>query len=121
MTKRKVPRAPLPGSEPTHKSVLDSILLGIPGVEEGELNGMPAYFVGKRMFACIANGGVGIRMSTAAAANLHFSNANVQPFLPNGRSSTREWIQINHADLSDYEADFEIFRASAEFVRNSRT
>jgi hypothetical protein len=106
---------------PTLKSVMDGILSTVHGIEMGEISGMPAYFVGKRMFACIANGGVGIRLSAAAATELQFSNANTQPFVPKGLTSTREWVQINHADLSEYEKDRELFMASAEFVRNSRT
>jgi hypothetical protein len=119
---RKAPTKEQPPTpELSLKAVLDAVLLSIHGVEAGELNGMPAYFVGKRMFACIANGGVGIRLPAGVAANLQFSNANVEPFLPNGRTVTREWIQINHLDPHDYEADLEIFRSSIDFVRASRT
>ncbi len=103
-----------------HKAVLDSVLLKIPGVEGGDMTGLPAYFVNKRMFACICNGGVGVRLSTSEAAELQFSKDNVVPFQPKGMPSTREWIQINHQDSADYEKDLEIFRASIEFVRGAR-
>ena len=84
------------------------------------MTGLPAYFVGKKMFACICNGGVGIRLSASEAANLQFSMGNVVPFQPKGRPATREWIQINHENSADYEKDVEIFRASIEFVRGAR-
>lgn len=103
-----------------HKAVLDSLLLPIHGVEAGEVSGMPAYFINKRMFACIANGGVGIRLPASTAANLQFSNKNVFPFTPKGVPATREWVQLNHENLADYEQDREIFLASVEFVKNDR-
>jgi hypothetical protein len=104
----------------SHKTKLDSLLLAIPGVEAGEMAGLAAYFVGKKMFACICNGGVGTRLSAAAAANLQFSKENVVPFQPKGRTSTREWIQINHDHSEDYEEDLQIFQASIDFVRSTK-
>ena len=85
------------------------------------MTGLPAYFVNKRMFACIVNGGVGVRLSASAAADLQFSKGNVVPFQPGGRPSTREWIQINHEDSADYRNDLEIFQSSIDFVRGART
>jgi len=104
----------------SHKLVLDAMLLKLSGVEAGEMTGLLAYFVGKKMFACICNGGVGVRLSAAEAANLQFSRDDVVPFEPKGRKSTREWIQINHQDSADYEGDLEIFQSSIAFVRASR-
>ena len=104
-----------------HKAVLDLLLLKIPGVSEGEMTGLPAYFVAQKMFACICNGGVGIRLSTSEAANLQFSMGNVVPFQPKGRPSSREWIQINHDNSEDYLKDIEIFESSIEFVRSARS
>jgi hypothetical protein len=85
------------------------------------MTGLPAYFVGQKMFACICNGGVGIRLSASEAANLQFSMGNVVPFTPKGRPSTREWIQINHDNSADYEKDIELFKASIAFVRSARS
>jgi hypothetical protein len=106
--------------EAAHKAALDTLLLKIPGVQAGDMTGLPAYFVAKKMFACICNGGVGVRLSTTEAANLHFSMSNVVPFQPRGKPSTREWIQINRDNSADYEKDLPIFKASIDFVRNSR-
>jgi hypothetical protein len=104
----------------SHKRALDAILLKLSGVEPGEMTGLLAYFVGKKMFACICNGGVGVRLPASEAANLQFSKDNVVPFQPKGMSSNREWIQINHANSADYEKDLEIFQASIAFVRGSK-
>ena len=104
----------------SHKRVLDDMLLKLSGVEAGEVSGLLAYFVGKKMFACICNGGVGVRLGASDAANLQFSKDNIVPFAPKGRPSTREWIQINHEDSADYETDLEIFQSSIKFVRAAR-
>ena len=104
----------------SHKAVLDGMLLKIPGVEGGEMGGLPAYFVKQKMFACIYRGAVGLRLSAAAAANLQFSMDGVSPFTPNGQSSTREWVQISHAASADYEKDLDIFKSSIEFVKTAK-
>jgi len=105
----------------SHKAVLDELLLKIRGVEAADMTGMPAYFVGKKMFACICNGGVGIRMSAGEATNLQFSRRNAVPFEPRGRPSTREWVQINHENSADYVHELPLFEASIEFVRAARS
>ena len=105
----------------SHKQVLDTMLLKLPGVEAGEMTGLLAYFVGKKMFACICNGGVGVKLATSDAANLQFSMDSVVPFTPKGRPSNREWIQINHENSADYEKDLEIFLSSIAFVRASKS
>jgi len=107
--------------ELNHKAVLDSLLLKIPGVAAGEMTGLPAYFVGKKMFVCICNRGVGIRLSASEAADLLFSMANVFAFQPRGIPATREWIQLNHENAGDYEKDLPIFQASIEFVRGCKS
>ena len=104
----------------SHKAVLDGILLKIAGVTAGDIGGMPAYFINKRMFACIANGGVGLRLSSNEAANLQFSRGDVVVFQPKGMPSTREWVQINHADSADYANDVDVLNASVAFVRSAR-
>ncbi len=104
----------------SHKRVLDAMLLKLPGVEAGEMTGLLAYFVAKKMFACICNGGVGIRLSAAEAANLQFSMDSVVPFQPKGMASNRQWIQINHESSADYEKDLAIFQSSIAYVRAAK-
>src|SRR5690349_555505 len=92
-------------TEPTRKSVIDAILLRLPGVVGRKINKLDAYFVGDRMFACINGDGIGLRLPAPAATELQFSRDNVVPFQPGGVSS-REWVQINRADAAEYEKDF---------------
>ena len=107
--------------ESGRKAQIDALLLKLPGVSARKINGLDAYFVSDKMFACISGGGIGLRLSAAAATELHFARDNVVPFQPRGLPSSREWIQIDRADAADYEKDLELFRASLEFVKAART
>jgi len=102
------------------KAQLDALLLALPGVSARTINGLDAYFVSDKMFACISGKGVGLRLPVTTATELQFSMDNVGPFNPGGVASTREWIQIDRADASDYQKDLPLFEASLEFVRSGR-
>ena len=107
--------------ETSRKAQIDALLLKLPGVSARKINGLDAYFVSDKMFACICGNGVGLRLPVATATELQFSRADIVPFQPGGMASSREWIQIDRADAADYEKDLELFRASLEFVKGART
>ena len=104
-------------SAPARKAQLDALLLKLPGVNARKINGLDAYFVSDRMFACISGDGVGLRLPAATATELQFSRDNVHPFQPRGLPSTREWIQINRENAADYEQDLPLFQTSLKFVK----
>ncbi len=104
----------------TRKALIDAVLLKLPGASAKKIGGMDAYVVGDRMFACISGKGVGLRLPVAVATELQFSRENVVPFQPGGMASTREWVQIDRADATEYEKDLEIFQASIDFVKGGR-
>ena len=106
--------------ESDRKAKIDAILLKLPGASARKINGLDAYFVSDKMFACISGNGVGIRLPAATATELQFSRDNVFPFTPGGVVSTREWILIDRADAADYEKDLELFQASLAFVKAGR-
>ena len=103
------------------KEQIDALLLKLPGVSARKINGLDAYFVSDKMFACISGDGVGLRLPVATATELQFSRDNIVPFQPGGTASTREWIQINRSDAAEYEKDLELFQASLDFVKGART
>jgi hypothetical protein len=107
--------------ESSRKAQIDALLLKLPGVSARKINGLDAYFVSDRMFACISSGGIGLRLPADTATELQFSRDNVVPFQPGGMTSSREWIQIDRADAAEYEKDLDLFRASLEFVKGGRT
>jgi len=106
--------------ESSRKAQIDALLLKLPGVSARKINGLDAYFVSDKMFACISGRGIGLRLPAATATELQFSRDNVVPFQPAGLASTREWIQIDRAEATEYEKDLELFQASLEFVKAGR-
>ena len=102
------------------KAQIDALLLKLPGVSARKINGLDAYFVSDRMFACISGNGIGLRLPAATATELQFSRGNVVPFQPGGMASSKEWIQIDRPEAPDYEKDLELFQASLEFVKAGR-
>jgi hypothetical protein len=105
---------------PTLKSHLDAVLLKIPGVVGKKMAGLDAYFMSDRMFACITDNGLGLRVPVSTAQELQFSRADVSEFKPAGVPTTREWVQIHHDDPTDYEKDMDLFVESIKFVRGGR-
>ena len=103
--------------KPTRKSQIDAVLLQIPGATTKKIGGLDGYFVNDRMFACISGNGVGLRLPVATARELQFARENVTSFQPGGMASTKEWIQIDRADATEYEKDLELFKASVDFVK----
>ena len=106
---------PKPSLESDRKTILDSLLLSIPGVVEGKMFGYSAYYVNGKLFACIYGDGVGVKVPEEVASSL-LSEKHVVPFQPLGKPKMREWIQINRTRLADYQKDISIFHASVEFV-----
>jgi hypothetical protein len=104
--------------ESIRKAQIDAVLLKLPGVSARKINGLDAYFVSDRMFACISGHGVGLRLPVSTATELQFSRDDVVQFQPRGIGATREWIQIDRSEAADYEKDLELFRASLEFVKS---
>ena len=107
--------------ESRRKALIDTLPLKLPGVSARKINGLDAYFVSDKMFACISGGGVGLRLPAATATELQFSRSDVVPFQPSGMASTREWVQIDRAEAAEYEKDLALFQASLEFVKSART
>jgi hypothetical protein len=120
---KKKPSTALAAETPAtrRKADLDALLLALPGVTTKTINGLVAYLVSDRMFACISGNGVGLRLPVSVATDLQFSRDNVVPFQPGGMASTREWIQIDRSDSAEYRNDLPLFEASVEFVGSGRT
>jgi hypothetical protein len=100
---------------PEHRAILDSLLLNISGVVAGKMFGYPAYYVNKKLFACVYGEGVGVKVPEEVATEL-LSRRHIVPFQPLGKPRMREWIQINRKRSADYRKDVDIFRASIAFV-----
>ena len=98
-----------------HKEVLDALLLPVPGVVAGTMFGYPAYYINKKLFACIYGEGVGIKVPAKVAGSL-VGRKGIVRFQPMGRKPMKEWIQINRKRSEDYRMDQEILKVSIEYV-----
>ena len=107
-------------SQDSRKAQIDAFLLSFPGTTARKLNGLDAYFVNDKMFACISGDGIGLRLPVATATELQFARDNVVPFRPSGMASSREWIQIDRIDSLEYEKDRELFQTAIDFVKATR-
>jgi hypothetical protein len=101
--------------KPENKEVLDAILLEMPGVKPGQMFGYPAYFVNGKLFACLYEEGVAIKIPENKAQEL-VGREGIIYFQPQGRRKMREWIQINREDPEEYRDDGEIFLNSIRYV-----
>ena len=73
-----------------HKAILDSVLLGMPGVVEGKMFGYSAYYVNGKLFACIYRKGVGLKVPEEVAAKL-LSEKHIV-FFPTSRQTENEGV-----------------------------
>jgi hypothetical protein len=105
----------------SRKEQIDALMLALPGVEPRKINGLDAYFVSDKMFACLSDGAIGLRLPAAMATELQFSSGDyIGPFSPGGMATTREWVQLKRANAADYAKDLDLFQASVEFVKKGR-
>ena len=100
---------------PHHKEVLDAILLQMPGVVAGTMFGYPAYYINKKLFACLYEEGIGIKVPEQVADS-RVGKKGIIRFQPKGRRPMKEWIQINHERSEDYRKDEELLRISVDYV-----
>ena len=101
------------------KESLDSFLLVFTGVAAGKMFGYPAYYFGNRLFACVYEDGVGVKVPEDLVKDL-IKSEGITYFQPLGRPRMKQWIQISRANPEDYYKDIEIFKASIEFASKSK-
>jgi len=102
------------------KEKIDELLLKLPGVSARKINGLDAYMVSDKMFACLSDDAVGLRLPAAMATELQFSSDYIGPYSPGGMATTREWVQVKRADAADYVKDLDLFQAAVEYVKKGR-
>jgi len=98
--------------------VLRDLLLGLPGVREGKMFGVPAFYVGRKLFACVYGDVVGFKVQEDLAQKL-LDDSRFAPFQPRGRQRMREWVQFPCAPHKEIETYREVLLASYEFVGSS--
>ena len=98
-----------------HKEVLDSMLLEIPGVEARKAFGYPGYYVGGKLFACVYEDGVSLKVPEDVREKL-LAEKNNDYFMPMGRAKMKEWVLVKKKRSSDYEKYEDAFLAAISYV-----
>lgn len=98
-----------------HREALDSILLEIPGVKPGKAFGYPGYYVGGKLFACVYEDGVSLKVPEDVRQSL-LAEKGVDYFMPMGRAKMKEWVFIVKKRSSDYEKYEDAFLAAISYV-----
>lgn len=104
-----------PKFDPAVKTVLDTILLPVPLVTAGSMFGYPAYFVNRKMFACVYESAVGLKVDPELAIEL-LHKAGFSPFVPMGRNQMKAWVQLNRDRPEDFLQDKDLLEQSIQYV-----
>ena len=96
-------------------AVLRDLLADQPGIVEGPMFGLPAFFVAGKLFACAYGDGVGVKLPPERVAAL-LERPEVTPFRPYGKPAMRAWVQLSRASADDYAGDLDLLLESARFV-----
>ena len=86
------------------------------GVTQGTMFGVPAFLVDGRVFACVWDDGVGLRLPTEAAQTV-VGLQGLESFTPFGRSPMRGWIQRDCIDAPEFTATRKLCDAACAYVR----
>ena len=106
---------PIADFNPKHKEVLDGMLLDIPGVKAGKMFGLPGYYIDGKLFACVWEDGVSLKVPTKVREEL-LKKRGVGPFVPMEGSPMKEWVLIRRKDSRDFLKLEDAFISSVEYV-----
>ena len=95
-------------------AAVSALLDGRPEATPRKMFGHPGFAVGGKMFACLYDDGVAVKLPEATA-QAAISRPGIEAFRPYGKSM-REWVLIAHDDLAAYAKDVDLFEAAIEYV-----
>jgi hypothetical protein len=95
-------------------AVVSALLAERPEATPRKMFGHPGFAVGGKMFACLYDEGVAVKLPEAMA-QAATGRPDIEAFRPYGKSM-REWVLIAHDDLTSYAGDVDLFDAAIEYV-----
>lgn len=87
---------------------------GLPGVRQGKMYGCPAFYAGKKLFACVYGDGLAVKVPAEQVESLLGAEGYAR-FEPMGRKM-REWVIITLSDLDSYRGLEGLLTESARYV-----
>jgi hypothetical protein len=95
-------------------AAVSALLAERPEARPRAMFGHPGFAVGGKMFACLYDAGVAVKLPEATA-QAALARPEIEPFRPYGKSM-REWVLIAHDDLAAYAGDLDLFEAAIAYV-----
>ncbi len=95
-------------------AAISALLAERPEATPRKMFGHPGFAVGGKMFACLYDDGVAVKLPEATA-RAAISRPDVEAFRPYGKSM-REWVLIAHEVLGAYAGDVDLFEAAIAYV-----
>jgi hypothetical protein len=100
------------------KTVMDELLLPIPGVRGGQAFGYPAYKVKGKVFVFVGGAGIAVKLPPERVAALLSEEEAAHPFEPVEGRIWKAWVSLDRADPAAYAADQALFEESIEYILN---
>jgi len=99
------------------KVIIDDILLEMPDVQPGNAFGLPGYYVNSKLFACVYESGITLKLPKEKCSKLIESSDGFDAFAPLGRVM-KEWIHITKENPAEFEEETGLMIESINFVKN---
>jgi hypothetical protein len=99
-----------------HKAMIDNLVLGMPGVKGGKAFGYPAYKVNGKVFAFVGGEGIILKLGKERVQELVATRPPCQVFEVTQGVFWKDWLTIDRAQSSDFEADFDLIEEAVFYV-----
>lgn len=99
-----------------HKTVMDEIVLMMPGIKGGKAFGYPAYKVNGKVFAFVCGDGIALKLPEARVHEILKTDDATKPFQPVEGTYWREWISIAPENPDSYNGYAGLFEESIQYV-----
>jgi hypothetical protein len=102
--------------DPELKEIIDSILLENPEVKPGNAFGLPGYYINGKLFACVYESGLTLKLPKEKRDELVNNVDGFEPFKPLGKTMS-QWVHMTKDNPEDYKNEQEIIKSSITYVR----
>lgn len=99
-----------------HKAMIDSLVLGMPGVKGSKAFGYPAYKVNGKIFAFVGGGGMILKLGERRVQEVVASRPACKVFEVTDGVYWQAWLNIDHAESEDFVDDLDLIEEAVGFV-----
>lgn len=99
-----------------NKTIVDALVLDIPGVKGGKAFGYPAYKVNGKVFAFVGEVGIALKLPEDRVAELVEDQGAIRPFEVSDGVVWKQWVYIERKNPEDYHQDLNLMEEAIAFV-----